>query len=120
MANRKKHTNAVPYAAFARWIMGAIFMAVICLYYVSLKNHLHATGTQIRKLELELASLGKQNEVAAMKIARLSSRSELQRRLAEGFIRMETITGDRIVRLNKQEGYASNELRAAVNTGALK
>lgn len=120
MANRKKHTNAVPYVALARWIVAAFFLAVVGLYYVYLKNQLHANGKQITKLEEELATLTKQNEIASTKIARLSSRTELQKRLAEGFIKMEPITGDRIVRLKGAEGYASNELRAVANTGVIK
>lgn len=121
MANRRKHTNAMPVAGLAKWMVLAFFVAVAGLCFVYFKNQQHAIGAQIRVLEKELALIATQNEVASSKIALLSSRAMLQRRLDEKFIKMVPIAGSNIVRLNSGDRrYASNELRPVVNQGALK
>ena len=119
MANRRKHTNAVPVAALARSIAVAFLFGVLGLAFVYFKNQQHATGAQIRLLEKELASLMNQNEAAASRIALLSSRSVLQRRVEEKVINMKPITGDKIVRINTTE-REGNELRAVANEEVLK
>lgn len=119
MANRRKHTNAVPVAALAKSIVVAFFLGVLGLCFVYFKNQQHATCSQIRLLEKELASLVNQNEAAASRIALLSSRSMLQKRVAEGMIKMVPISGDKIVRVNLGE-VVGDELRAVVNEGVGK
>ena len=70
------------------------------LMFVYLKNGLHPQGGQIKELERELAELNTKNEVLKTKIASLSSRAVIQRRLNDGFIKMIPISDDRIVRVS--------------------
>ena len=94
-------------------------LGVLGLCFVYFKNQQHATGAQIRLLEKELAALINQNETASSRIAMLSSRAVLQRRIAEGMIKMKPISGDKIVRINTLE-RDGNELRAVANEGVMK
>lgn len=98
--NRRKHTNSLPAAGICRWVAYAVFLMMAGLSYVYLSNGINADGEQVRKLENELAALNTQNEVVRTHIASLSSRSVLQRRLNEGFIKMVAINDGSIVRLN--------------------
>lgn len=100
MANRRKHANTIPVASLAKWIIAAFFLAIAGLSYVYFKNQLHATGTQIKVLERQIAELGTEHELMLAKVSGLCSRASLQRRLNEGFIKMLPISDDRIVRLN--------------------
>jgi hypothetical protein len=100
MANRRKHANSIPVASLAKWVIAAFFLGVAGLSYVYFKNQLHATGTEIKALERQVAELDTSFEIVRGKISMLSSRAMLQRRLNEGFIKMVPISDDRIVRLN--------------------
>jgi len=98
--NRRKHTNSLPAAGICRWAVYAVFLVMAGLGFVYLKNGINADGDQARKLENELNGLNTANEVVRTHIASLSSRSVLQRRLNEGFIKMVQITDGSIVRIN--------------------
>ena len=113
--NRRRHVNAVPLASIAIWIVVATFACATGLAYVYCKNDLHATGVKIKALEKEYAELMTQNEVVRSKINLRSSRAELQRRLAEGFIKLVPITDDRIVRVGAAAAAEADELRAVAN-----
>lgn len=118
--NRRRHANALPLLSMARWILMAVFFGMAGLGYVYFKNQLHTSGVEIKRLERELAELQTSCEVAQAKIASLSSRTELQRRLNTGFIKMQPITDERIVRVSGPgvPGLASaepGELRPVVN-----
>jgi hypothetical protein len=110
--NRKKHTAQINIAPLAKVIALVFFAGFIGLMFVYLKNGLHPQGGQIKDLERELAELNTKNEVLKTKIASLSSRAVLQRRLNEGFIKMIPISDDRIVRVS-----APPERIAARETG---
>lgn len=111
--NRRRHTNNVPVAGLLRWGILAIFFVVTGLGYLHFKNGMHATGNEIKALERQLAEINTQNEMVRSKISHLSSRSQLQKRLSEGFIRMTPITDDRIVRI----GSNRNRIAAATAGG---
>lgn len=98
--SRRKNFNAINAPALARWIVLTVFLALTGLIYVYLSLQLHRLGDQQRHLESELASLRNQNEVAAGQIAALTSRSALQRRLKEGYLKMIPIAEQNIVRLS--------------------
>src|SRR2546421_5366027 len=98
-SSRRKNWNAVNAASLARWIVLTTFLAVTGLSYVYLTIQLYHLGDQKKKLEVELADLKKQNEVAGVQIATLTSRSALQRRLKEGYLKMVPIKEVNIVRL---------------------
>ena len=74
-------------------------LAVAGLSYVYLTLQLHWLGDRQKALETALAGRHKQNDVANVQIAALTSRSALQRRLKEGYLKMIPITEQNIVRL---------------------
>ena len=96
---RRKNWNAVNAASLARWIVLTTFLALTGLSYVYLTIQLYHLGDRKKALENELAGLRTQNDVASAQIAALTSRSALQRRLKEGYLKMIPISESNIVRL---------------------
>jgi len=112
--SRRKNWNAVNAPSLARWIVLTGFLALTGLIYVYLTIQLHHQGDRKKALEREFASLRSQNEAAGVQIAALTSRSALQRRLKEGYLKMIPITDQNIVRLNPppvrgQEAVLANQ-----------
>ena len=99
-APRRKAFNSVNAASLARWIAMTASLAVTGLIYVYLTLQLHDLGDRKKALENELTSLRAQNEVASVQIAALTSRSAMQRRLKEGYLKMIPISEHNIVRLS--------------------
>lgn len=97
---RTKNRNTVNAASLARWIVLTTFLALTGLSYVYLTIQLYHLGDRKKALETELAGLRTQNDVASAQIAALTSRSALQRRLKEGYLKMIPISERDIVRLN--------------------
>lgn len=118
--NRRKHSNTVQVGSLLKWVAAAFFAGVAGLGYVYLSNQMHVRGDEIHRLEKDLGDLKVLNEEARAKIAQLSSRPMLQRRLNEGFIKMIAITDDRIVRINVPARVAGDEIRAVANRGTAK
>src|ERR1700704_6125375 len=99
-APRRKAFNSVNAASLARWIAITASLAMTGLIYVYLTLQLHDLGDRKKALENELTSLRAQNDVASVQIAALTSRSAMQRRLKEGYLKMIPISERNIVRLN--------------------
>jgi hypothetical protein len=99
-APRRKAFNSVNAASLARWIAITASLAMTGLIYVYLTLQLHELGDRKKVLENELTSLRAQNDVASVQIAALTSRSAMQRRLKEGYLKMIPISEHNIVRLN--------------------
>jgi hypothetical protein len=99
MKRSRRNWNAVDAASLARWIVLTAFLALTGLSYVYLTLQLYHLGDRKKALENELASLHSQNDVASAQIAALTSRTALQRRLKEGYLKMVPITERNIVRL---------------------
>ena len=97
--SHRRNRNAVNAASLARWIIVTAFLAVAGLGYVYLTLQLYHLGERRKAVENELASLHTQNDVASVQIAALTSRSALQRRLKEGYLKMVPISENKIVRL---------------------
>ena len=97
---RRKNFNPINAPSLARWIVIVAFLAATGLSYVYLSVQLHQQGMQRRLLEQELIATRRQNEDAKVQIAALTSRTALQRRLKEGYLKMIPITEQNIVRLN--------------------
>ncbi len=97
--SRRKNRNAINAASLARWIVMTAFLALAGLSYVYLTLQLYHLGDRKKAIENELASLHTQNDVASAQIAALTSRSALQRRLKEGYLKMIPIAEANIVRL---------------------
>ena len=98
--SRRKNQNTVNAASLARWIVVTAFIALAGLCYVYLTLQLYHLGERKKLVENELLSLRAQNEVASVQIAALTSRSALQRRLKEGYLKMIPISERDIVRLS--------------------
>ena len=99
-ASRRKNFNSVNAASLARWIVITAFLALTGLIYVYLTLQLYHQGDKKKALENELTSMRSQNDVAGVQIAALTSRSAMQRRLKEGYLKMVPIAEPNIVRLN--------------------
>lgn len=95
----RKNWNAVNAASLARWILVTAFLALAGLSYVYLTLQLYHLGERKKLVENELLSLRTQNDVASVQIAALTSRSALQRRLKEGYLKMIPISERDIVRI---------------------
>ena len=98
-ATRRKAFNSVDAASLARWIAITASLAMTGLIYVYLTLQLHDLGDHKKALENELTNLRAQNEVTNGQIAALTSRSAMQRRLKEGYLKMIPISEQNIVRL---------------------
>ena len=96
---RSTQLNRLDAASLARWMVMTALLAVAGLSYVYLTLQLHWLGDRQKALETALAGLRKQNDVANVQISALTSRSALQRRLKEGYLKMIPITEQNIVRL---------------------
>src|SRR5260370_7736608 len=90
--SRRRNCNAVNAASLARWIVMTAFLAVAGLAYVYLTLQLYHLGERRKAVENELISLRTQNDIASAQIAALTSRSALQRRLKEGYLKMIPIS----------------------------
>jgi cell division protein FtsL len=99
-APRRKTFNSVNAASLVRWIVITASLALTGLIYVYLTLQLYHLGDRKKALENELASLRAQNDVASVQIAALTSRSAMQRRLKEGYLKMIPISEQNIVRLS--------------------
>jgi hypothetical protein len=97
--SRRKNCNAINTASLARWIVMTAFLALAGLSYVYLALQLYHLGDRKKAIENELVNLRAQNDVASAQIAALTSRSALQRRLKEGYLKMIPIAEANIVRL---------------------
>ena len=97
--SHRRNCNAVNAASLARWIVVTVFLALAGLSYVYLTLQLYHLGERRKAVENELAGLRTQNDIASAQITALTSRSALQRRLKEGYLKMVPISEANIVRL---------------------
>ena len=117
--SRRKNQNTVNAASLARWIVVTAFVALGGLSYVYLTLQLYHLGERKKLVENELLSLRTQNEVASVQIAALTSRSALQRRLKEGYLKMIPISERDIVRLSVPARQADEDaIQPVVNRPA--
>ena len=115
--NRSRHRNwnRVDAASLARWIVLTAFLALAGLSYVYLTLQLYHLGDRKKALENESASLRTQNDVASVQIAALTSRSALQRRLKEGYLKMIPISEHNIVRLTMPASNSEDAIQPVAN-----
>ena len=116
--SRRKNWNEVNAASLARWIVLTAFLAITGLSYVYLTLQLYRLGDRKKALENELGSLRSQNNVANVQIAALTSRSALQRRLKEGYLKMVPIAENNIVRLSIPARATDDAIQPVVNQRA--
>ena len=106
---RRKQFNAINAASLARWILVTSFLAVAGLIYVYVNVQLYQLGDQKKKLEVELTNIRSEIDVANVQVAALTSRSALQRRLKEGYLKMVPIAEQNIVRVNPPGGTSGDD-----------
>ena len=104
MQRQRKQFNAINAASLARWLVITGFVAVMGLVYVYLTVQLYHLGDRKKELERELVNVRAENDVAQVQVAALTSRSALQRRLKEGYLKMIPIAEQSIVRMNTPAG----------------
>ena len=119
--SRRRTHNAVNAASLARWIVMTAFLAMAGLSYVYLTLQLYHLGERRKAVEDELASLRTQNDIASSQIEALTSRSALQRRLKEGYLKMVPISDANIVRLAIAPRSADEDaIQSVVNLSGAK
>ena len=97
------------------------FLAIAGLSYVYLTLQLYHLGERRKAVENELATLRTQNDIASAQTAALTSRSALQRRLKEGYLKMVPISEANIVRLTMPASSADDEaIQPVVNPSSKK
>jgi hypothetical protein len=117
--SRRKNWNVVDAPSLARWFLLIGLLGLTGLVYVYLTVQLYHLGDQKKALEKNLADFRTQNEVASVQIAALTSRSALQRRLKEGYLKMIPISEQHIVRLNlPSAGPAEDAVQPVANQRA--
>ncbi len=109
--NRRRSQNQVPIRTLSPWFLIAAILLVGCLAQVYFKNQAVARGAEIKNLEREISETREQNKALYVRIMENSSRTALQRRVKEGFVKLVPIAGERLVHI--RDGAA------AVNTMAL-
>lgn len=98
-SNRRKHANPIHVAPLFKWLTFAATVAACGLLFVYVKNQQHLLGEQTRGVERQIREVRAYNEVLLARISALSSRAELQRKLAQGLIALQPIQDHSIARL---------------------
>lgn len=91
----------------ARWLALVVFVGLLGLSYVHMKQKLTADGDLCRELENAVRELDEKLLGVTSDIRRLTGRPSLERRRQEGFIRMMEVADSRIVRLRPQTESAA-------------
>lgn len=106
-----------PGAGFlARWLSLVVFVGVLGLCYVQMKQKLTADGDRCRELENAVRELDEKLLGVTSDIRRLTGRPSLERRRKEGFISMMEVSDSRLVRLRPQTDAAALPAAAVEET----
>lgn len=97
--NRRRPTNSIEVNVLARWLVAVFFLGLAGLFFVYLKNQQHAVGDQTRLVEAALSEIEAKNDALKARITAMTSRGALQRRLDEGYIRLEPIRDTALARV---------------------
>ena len=110
-------SNPIQAAKVAKFVALAFLIGALGLAYVYLKNQQFVLAEQIRKTERQIREVQSRNEVLLARVTELSSRPMLQKRVAEKFISVVSIAGDKIARLTPPAtAEADGVLRTALNS----
>lgn len=112
-------SNPIQAAKVAKFVALAFLVGTLGLAYVYLKNQQFMLAEQIRKTERQIRDVQSRNEVLVARVTELCSRPMLQKRVAEKFISVVAISGDKIARLTPPAtATADGVLRTAFNSGS--
>ncbi|MEI7962242.1 MAG: hypothetical protein WCI42_00255, partial [Verrucomicrobiota bacterium] len=95
----RRTTNSLEVNVVARVIIWAFLVGMAALFFVYLKNQQHAVGNQARVTEAALREAQAKNEGLKARITAMTSRGALQRRLDEGYIKLDAIRDTAIARI---------------------
>lgn len=105
--NRARQEHSAGLGWLACWIAVVLFVGLLGLCYVQMKQKLAADGNRCRELENAVKDIDEKLLVLNTEIRRLAGRPSLERRNEEGFIRMIDVTDSRIIRLREQTESAA-------------
>ena len=105
--SRSRSEQSAGFGVLARWVAVVVFIGLLGLCYVQMKQKLAADGNLCHELENAVKELDEKLLVANTDIRKLSGRPALERRREEGFIRMIEVTDSRVVRLREQTDAAA-------------
>lgn len=97
--NRRRATNAIEVDFVARMLVLGFLAGMAALFFVYLKNQQHAVGNQSRLVEQELREFEARNLALEARITSMTSRGYLQRKLDEGYLRLEAIRDTAVARI---------------------
>ncbi len=98
------------------WLTVAGLLGAFGLTFVTVRNRIHALGSERVVMQKQLQNLQEETTVVQTQVAQWSSHALLQKRLDEGFINLQPIPDDRIVRMYiDTERTAMEGLRAVSN-----
>ncbi len=114
--NKRNSCNRLKIGWLAQLVLAACVAGLLGICYAMAMNRLHDQAEVRRGLERQLKELREQHRVLDAHIARLSSRSMLEERMATGFIKMKPIEDTQIIRLRMADAAGpASELRAVAN-----
>lgn len=115
-AVRRREVNEIHIAPLVKWTLLALIVCACGLLFVYIKNQQHFLGERTREVERQLRATSAQNEVLLARISALSSRSELHRKIEQGFVSLQPIQDQFIARLiPPTTAEPTGELRTAAN-----
>ena len=99
MAQRRHRKNPLPVSALVQWIGVATVCGIVGFFYVYLKVQMVSKGREIKTLDAHTTELKQGNDILRSQIDHFTSREYLLKQSAAGFIQLEPISEDRLVRL---------------------
>jgi hypothetical protein len=115
-ANHRTQINPLHLPSLVRWLLLALAFSACGLLFVYVKNQQHFLGDQTRKIERQIQEARAYNDVLLARISTLSSRTELQRKIAQHLITLQPIQDQYIARLTPPAAAADDGiLRTAAN-----
>jgi hypothetical protein len=79
-ANRRRHANVLPIASISMWIIICASLLGAGLGYVWLKNQLHTSAAEVKRLEREIAQVDMRIDVVKGEIEKWAAQPALKRR----------------------------------------
>lgn len=97
--NRRRATNAIEIDFVARMLALVLLVVMAALFFVYLKNQQHAVGNRSRLVEKEIRESEARDHALEARISSMTSRAYLQRKLEEGYIRLEAVRDTAVARI---------------------
>jgi cell division protein FtsB len=97
--NRRRATNAIEVNFVVRMLVFGFLTGMAALFFVYLKNQQHAVGNKSRIVEQQFHEYEARNTALEARITSMTSRGYLQRKLDEGYIRLEAVRDTAVARI---------------------